>query len=201
MMVGMTGLSQIRLVLSGGLHTVDVTSDDFNFFNKDNTDSFNLKFENASYGLHFGGGIRITLGNFYIQPELLFNSNKAHFKFTDFNATSAYDSIRSEKYQYLDFPLILGVKLGVLRICLGPVAHIFLNNNSELLDISGYEDKFKTATFGYQAGIGFDIKFISIDLRHEGNFSKYNDHIVFFGNKLNFDNKASRLIGTLSIRF
>ncbi len=192
---------QIKLVVSGGLHTVDVTSEDFNFFDKTNTDSFNLKFENASYGFHFGGGIRISLGNFYLQPELLFNSNKANFKFTDFNTSSTYDSIRTEKYQYLDIPIILGVKLGLLRLNLGPVAHIFLNNTSELLDINGYAEKFKTATFGYQAGIGFDFKFISLDIRHEGNFSKYSDHILFFGSKLNFDNKASRLIGTLSFRF
>lgn len=195
------GLSQIKFVISGGLHTVDVGTEDLNFTNKNTTDSFNLKFENASYGFHFGGGIRITLGNFYFQPELIFNSNKANFKFTDFNTTNAYDSIRSEKYQYLDLPLILGVKLGLLRLSVGPVAHIFINNSSDLFDLDGYDDKFKTATFGYQAGIGFDFKFVSLDIRHEGNFSNYGDHIQFFGSKLNFDNKATRLIATLSFRF
>ncbi len=193
--------SQIDIVVSGGLHTVDVGTEDFNFFDKSNSDSFNLKFENASYGFHFGAGVRISINNFYFQPQLIFNSNKANFKFKDFNTSSAYDSVRTEKYQYLDIPLILGVKLGVLRLNIGPVAHFQLNSTSDLIDIKGYEEKFKTATFGYQAGLGFDINFISIDILHEGNFSNYGDHIQFFGSKLNFSNKASRLIGTISFRF
>lgn len=195
--VTMYSNAQNDIVITGGMHTVDVTAENLNF----NSDSFSLKFENASYGFHFGGGLRISFGGFYLQPELIFNSNKANFKFTDFKASSAYDSIRTEKYQYLDIPLILGIKFSILRLLAGPVAHFFLNNTSELTDIGGYSDKFKTATFGYQAGIGFDYKFLSIDIRHEGNFSKYGDHIQFFGTKLKNSNSASRLMASLSIRF
>ena len=187
--------SQNDIVISGGLHTVDVSAENFPI-----NDSFNLEFENASYGFHFGGGFRFNFRNFYLQPEIIFNSNKANFKFTNSSAVSAYDSIRTEKYQYLDIPVILGLKFSIIRLFAGPVAHIFINNSSELTDISGFSDKFKTATFGYQAGLGFDYKFLSLDIRHEGNFSKYGDHIKFFGSKLNFSNSASRLIGTLSIR-
>ncbi|MBK8484279.1 MAG: PorT family protein [Saprospiraceae bacterium] len=193
--------SQINLIISGGLHSVDVSADDFLITNQSSLDSFKLSFEDASYGYHFGAGIRINFGNFYIQPEVLFNSNKANFKFNDFSIPQLVDSVRTEKYQYLDIPVILGLKFGILRLFAGPVAHIFINNSSELTNISGYKDKFNTASFGYQAGIGFDISFIGIDIRHEGNFSKYGDHINFFGKKYNFDKSASRLIGTLSIKF
>jgi hypothetical protein len=189
--------AQNDIMISGGMHTVDVTADNLNF----NSDSFSLKFENASYGFHFGAGLRISFGGFYLQPELIFNSNKANFKFNDFKASAAYDSIKTEKYQYLDIPFILGIKFSILRLLAGPVAHIFLNNTSELTDIKGYSDKFKTATFGYQAGIGFDYKFLSLDIRHEGNFSKYGEHIQFFGTKLTNSTSASRLMATLSIRF
>ncbi len=193
--------SQIQFLLSGGLHSVDVGAKDFLITNKNTPDSFELAFENASYGYHFGGGIRFHIGNLYLQPELMFNSNKANFKFKDFSTPALADSIRKEKYQYLDLPVIVGFKLGLIRLYAGPVAHFFLKNVSELTDIDGYEDKFKAATFGYQIGLGFDIAFLGIDLRHEGNFSNYGDHVYFFGQRLNFDNSASRLIGTLSLKF
>jgi hypothetical protein len=199
-LTALAAFSQNDILISGGLHTVDVGAKDFLITNKSTADSFGLKFENASYGFHIGGGFRFNFRNFYLQPELIFNSNKANFKFTDYNNSKAYDSIRTEKYQYLDIPFIIGLKFSVLRILAGPVAHVFINNSSELINISGYKDKFKTTTFGYQAGIGFDLKFLSLDIRHEGNFSDYGDHINFFGSKLNFDNNASRLIGTLTIR-
>lgn len=199
LLLASTTSAQVDIVVSGGLHTIDVSAEDIRF--KNSSDSFSLKFENASYGYHFGAGLRLMFNNFYLLPEVIFNSNEANYKFTNFSAISLYDSIKTEKYQYIDVPLIFGVKLSILRIHAGPVAHIFINNKSELTDIQGYSEKFKTATYGYRAGIGFDIAFFSLDLQHEGNFTNYGDHIAFFGNKLNFSKKASRLIGTLSIRF
>jgi hypothetical protein len=196
-LIGIRGISQTDILISGGLHTVDVSSSDVIRPN----DSLGLKFENASYGFHFGLGFRFNFRNFYIQPELIFNSNKANFIFTDATVKSSYDSLRTEKYQYLDVPLILGLKFSIIRLFAGPVAHFFINNTSELTDIQGYKDKFDAATFGYQVGLGFDYKFLSLDIRHEGNFSNYGDHINFFGEKLDFDNKPTRLIGSLGIKF
>lgn len=193
--------SQLNLLVFGGLHSVDVKTSDFIITNKNTLDSFQFALEKASYGYHFGLGIRLKFSHFYIQPELQFNSNKANFKVKDFSVPNTIDSIKSEKYQYVDLPVIFGFKAGLVRLYAGPVAHFFIHNSSELFDVSGYDDKFNTATFGYQAGLGFDIGFLGIDIKHEGNFSKYGDHVRFFGQKLKFDNNASRLMGTLSFKF
>ncbi|MBK7737050.1 MAG: PorT family protein [Saprospiraceae bacterium] len=194
--------SQLDFTVTGGMHSIDVGPKDFVVTNKSELDSFKFSFKNASYGYHFGIGLRINLNNFYLHPEFIFNSNNAHFKVNNYNVPQLVDSARDEKYQYLDIPLMLGVKFNIIRLYAGPVAHIFINNNSELTDIDGYKDKFKTASFGYQAGIGFELfNLIGIDIRHEGNFSQYGDHINFFGSQLNFDKKASRLIGSISLIF
>lgn len=193
--------AQVNFLLSGGIHSVDVKASDFIITNSNKLDSFQLKLDNASYGYHFGFGIRFRFGQIYLQPELQFNSNKATFKIKEFDFPGTVDSIKTERYQYVDLPVILGLKAGIVRLYAGPVAHFFLKNSSELFDVSGYDDKFSAATFGYQAGIGFDISFIGIDIKHEGNFSNYGDHIRFFGQKLNFDKKASRLMGTVSFKF
>ncbi|MCC6754443.1 MAG: PorT family protein [Saprospiraceae bacterium] len=194
-------IGQVNFFVSGGLHSVDVQAEDFLIIDKDKRDSFGLSLEKASYGYHFGAGVRLRFGAFFFQPELIFNSNKAEYKFNDFSVPSLVDSIKTERYQYLDLPLLFGVKAGLVRLYAGPVGHFFLANTSELFDIDGYDDKFRAATFGYQAGLGFDISFIGIDIRHEGNFSAFGEHVRFFGERIHFDHRASRLLGTISIKF
>ncbi|MBK9107922.1 MAG: outer membrane beta-barrel protein [Saprospiraceae bacterium] len=198
---GFNAKSQLNLLVYGGLHSVDVKASDFIITNQSTLDSFQFALEKASYGYHFGIGLQLKFNHFYIQPELQFNSNKANFKVKDFSVPNTLDSIKSEKYQYIDLPVIIGFKAGLIRLYAGPVAHFFIHNSSELFDVGGYDDKFETATFGYQAGLGFDIGFIGIDIKHEGNFSKYGEHVTFFGKKLKFDKNASRLLGTISFKF
>ncbi|MEO6189229.1 MAG: hypothetical protein ABIO44_01585 [Saprospiraceae bacterium] len=164
-------------------------------------DSFSLAFKEANYGVHFGGFVRFNLGHFIIQPELLFNSNKTSFKWKEFGQFQTSDSILYERYQRLDIPLIMGFKFGIFRINGGPVSHIFINNKSDLVKIKSYSDKFNASTFGYQVGLGFDFGLLTFDLRHEGNFNKFGDHINFFGRNYAFANAETRLIGTVGLKF
>ena len=154
---------------------------------------------NAQFNFGLIGGI----SSVDIKPsEVVFNSNRTTFKYKKFKSAQFYDTLfLKERYQNLDIPLMLGLKLGILRFNAGPVAHIFINNKSELTDLNGYESKFQTATFGYQMGIGFDLSKIMFDLRYEGNFTNFGEHINFNGTKYAFDKGPTRLIATLGIKF
>jgi hypothetical protein len=193
--------SQVDWGFGGGIHSIDVNAKDILYKDKFNADSFSLKFLNAGYGYHFGLLLRININQVFIQPEVMFNSNSNTYNLRSINSAPLLDSIKKERYNYIDIPLMIGLKLGILRLNAGPVGHFFISSKSDLFDVKGYVDNYKSATFGYQAGIGLDIKAISLDVRHEGNFSKFGDHIEFFGEKFNFDSRPTRLIGTLSIRF
>jgi hypothetical protein len=156
---------------------------------------FNLGVDNIDFGAQFGTFFRF--GNkVFIQPELVFNSNHTDYKVGDPNLVQ---TIYKEKYQYLDLPVMLGFKLGPVRIQGGPVGHIFLNSTSELTDINGYKAKFKQMNWGYQTGIGIGFGRFAIDARYEGNFSKEGDHITFFGDPYSFSTNPARIILGLSI--
>ncbi|MCC6816626.1 MAG: hypothetical protein IT267_09460 [Saprospiraceae bacterium] len=187
-------------IIIGG-SSVDIEPKSFIIKNDNQLDSFNLSFKEANYGFHIGGFVRLSMNKFYLQPELVFNSNKTTFKLKQFGQFQTSDSLLDERYQKLDIPLMLGVKFGIFRINAGPVAHIFLNNKSDLFNVSGYSDKFKSATYGYQLGLGFDFGLLTFDLRHEGNFTKFGDHIYFFNHKVNFDKAENRLLGTVGLKF
>lgn len=186
--------------LIGG-SSVDIKPQTFLVKNDAQLDSFSLAFHDANYGFHIGGFTRFNFGNFFIQPEIVFNSNKTTFKFKEFGMLQTTDSLRNERYQRVNIPLMLGVKFGIFRLNAGPVMHVFLNNKSELTDIKGYDDKFNSATFGYQLGLGFDFGILTFDLRHEGNFTKFGEHINFFDHNFAFSKAETRLIGSVGLKF
>lgn len=184
-----------------GASSVSIKPKTFVINNDQKLDSFSLAFKDANYGFHFGGFVRLSYRKVFIQPEFLFNSNNTTFTFKDFTKLQTSDSIRNERYQRMDIPLMVGAKFGIFRLNAGPVAHFILNNRSDLVNIEGYDDKFKSATYGYQLGLGFDFGLVTFDLRHEGNFSKYGDHVTFFGKHFASDKAETRLIGTFGLKF
>jgi hypothetical protein len=152
--------------------------------------NFNFGLDGRNFGAQFG--VYTRFGNhFFVQPEVLFNSNKVDYKISE---TGVADVIKNEKYQYLDIPVLLGVKLGPVRIQTGPVGHYFLHSTSELTDYNGYKAKFKQLSWGWQGGLNVGFKRISLDFRYEGNFSKQGDHITFFGDQYHFGHSPERFI-------
>ena len=142
-----------------------------------NTDSIKLGIKNARYGYYFGLFAQIKLGPVFLQPEALFNSNRVDYTFKNLKNPTA-DSIKTEKYNNLDIPILIGFKLGPVRAKVGPVAHIHINSSSELSDVKGYNEKWKGALWGYQAGIGLNFtERMHLDIRYEGNFNKWGSHI------------------------
>ncbi len=63
------------------------------------------------------------------------------------------DELLQQKFTKLNIPVLLGFKLGPLRINAGPAASILLPEPTDMIDIATY----KKATFGYQAGVGLDL--------------------------------------------
>lgn len=176
------------LGFKAGLNTQINQTNDITVGNGDN--AFNLGVDGREFGTQIGGYMRF--GNkVFIQPEVLFNSNKTDYKIGE---SGVGEVIRNEKYQYLDFPVLLGAKLGPLRLQAGPVGHYFLHSNSELTDFDGYEARFKQMTRGWQGGLNVGFKRVSLDFRYEGNFYKQGEHITFFGDQYHFSNSPARFI-------
>lgn len=190
--------AQIRLGLRLGLSTSQLEAEDFNVF-ENGAERFTLALEDAQYSLHGGIVIQVKLGDWLLQPELLFNSNRADFRVDDLQSPD--DFVTEEKYQYLDIPVLLGYRLGPLRLHAGPVGHIFLSSTSNLTDITGFEEDFESMTLGWQGGLGLDIWKLAVDLRYEGNFNKFGDHINFAGNSYAFSQRPSRFLLSIAYMF
>ena len=194
--LSMNAGAQIRYGLRAGLSSTNLDKETIQ------TNGVSLAVKDADYGFHFGLFARGRLTeHLYIQPEVVFNSSTVHFTVTDLQ-DGLMDKVLSETYRNLDIPLMLGLKLGPLRLEGGPVGHVYVASKSELEDeISGYEKKFNDFSLGYQAGVGLDIWKILLDLRYEGNFTKFGDHMRIAGNDVKFSNAPTRWVLTAGFSF
>lgn len=185
--------AQFAFGIKGGFQTLTTSPDDITIGNGE--DAFNFGVEDIKFGTQFGAWARIGR-TVFIQPELVFNSNRTDFRIGE---TSAGEIVKSEKYQNLDIPILVGITAGPIRLHGGPVGHYFLNSSSELTDFDGYAERWKQFTWGWQAGLAIGTGRFSADIRYEGNFNKFGDHVTFFGDKYQFSNNPSRLVLALNI--
>ena len=189
--------SQFNVGIKGGLSTYDLGVDDGIDFSNEG-DAFKLAIEDAKYGYHLGLVFQFIAGAFIVQPEVIFNSNTVDYSFEEVSSASPAN-IYSEKYHNLDIPFLLGLTAGPLRLMGGPVGHYHLSSSSELLEFEDYSQKFTDFTYGWQAGVGFNLFNLMFDVRYEGNFTKFGDHIKFFETNYTFSNTPSRLLASLAI--
>ena len=186
--------------LKAGVSSTDLSPESI-LFNNGGT-ATEISIAEAKYWFHLGLYTRISIANIFIEPAFLFNSNTVDYNLEEqIFDTGIFSSIKSETYNNLDIPLMIGMKMGFFRIQGGPVAHIFINSASELTEISGYSQKFQDATYGFQGGIGLDIWKIRLDLNYETNLSKFGGDIDINGNPYEFDQRPARLIASVGLRF
>lgn len=192
--------SQFELGLRAGVSSTDLSPE--SILLNDGETTTELSIREAKYGFHFGLSTRISIANIFIEPSFLFNSNTVDYNIDEqIFDTGIISTIKSETYNNLDIPLMVGLKIGFLRIQGGPVAHIFINSASELTDIKGYSQKFQDATYGVQGGIGLDIWKIRFDLNYETNLSHFGGDIDVNGNPYQFDQRPARMIASIGLRF
>ncbi|MES2517851.1 MAG: porin family protein [Bacteroidota bacterium] len=147
------------------------------------------------------GGIYARIGSkIFIQPELIFSAKGGNINILKSGSTNAQTV--AIDYTSIDVPLLVGFKLGPLRLNAGPMASFTVSSKGldEALKqyASNIGDSFKNASYGYQAGGGLDIGSLSVDLRYEGSLSEVAG--VNSLNNINFSQKGNLWQLTLGLR-
>ncbi|PID91289.1 MAG: hypothetical protein CSA96_09165 [Bacteroidetes bacterium] len=166
----------------------------------DGSDVYDLVTGDGVAGYHVGIQTQVNLAMLVIQPELYFNAGGGTLKkVIDGGSTE----ILNVNFSRVDLPLLVGVRFGPVRINAGPVGSYVLSEETDLTSIHPDFTFFSNAmTWGYQAGIGFDIfKKISLDLRYEGSLSKMGESLMVGGRDFRMDARPSQLLCTLGLWF
>jgi len=192
-----TAMAQFNIGIKFGASTTDVGVGQI-FVPSNSSEDLRIAIEKAHYGFNFGLLMQIQAKWFILHPEVVFNSSSVDFRVND-HLGNYTDKILTDSYQNLDIPLLFGIKAGPLRMQAGPVGHIPLKYISELTHLDGFSSDFSPIEYGYQVGIGIDFFNLMLDLRYEGNFSKFGDYIRFNDRSYRFSDMPTRLLLSVAV--
>ncbi len=201
-LVAVPAFSQIKFGLKAGVSTTNVKMADLKTLTSGNTSYTVEAIKNANYGFHAGAFVRFSLMGFYLQPELLFTSRTDEYRVTDLS--NPLQSIETkQQFNRLDLPVMLGVRLGPLRINAGPSARLLINSPKDLISNPDFKSMYNNLTFGYQAGLGVDfLKRITLDLRYEGSLTGFQNQIDEAGNgKIKLDDRPNAFLLSVGLVF
>jgi Outer membrane protein beta-barrel domain len=115
------------------------------------------------WGFHAGIFSRLELFTFYAQPEILLTSSGAK--------VSKDNQVIQLDFTQLSIPAMAGISFfGVVRAQIGPVFSLLLSAKEKGKDVI---EHYSSMTVGWQGGLGFDLWRMVIDLKYEGNLSKF----------------------------
>ena len=150
----------------------------------------NVKAGDAEFGFQYGLFMRfqVPVVGLYVQPELLFSK-------TESTITSGVQSV-DLSFNRVDVPLMIGGKVGPLRINAGPSFSFLTSAESDVSGaVTDIKDNYSNTTVGFQAGIGVDIMKFVFDLKFEGALSqKFGDAITVSGNSFSTDERPSQIV-------
>jgi hypothetical protein len=157
--------------------------------------------KNASWGYHVGAFLRFTLVGIYLQPEVVFASTS--FDYNVQAATGDPKTLMSQKFDRLSIPILVGLKVGPIRINAGPAATIMIGSPKELINDPNFKELYRSAIIGYQAGAGFDLfKKLTFDVRYAGNLGKrFGDSVTIGGQEFKLDSGKSSLLLSVGFMF
>lgn len=194
-LLAVPAFSQIKFGIKAGAATTTVPTYDFS-----SGDNYIESLKNAQFGFHAGAFLRISLLGFYVMPEVVFASTTY-----DYDVTIGSNPSQALKQQFnkINIPLLLGFHLGPVRINAGPAASILINTPKSLIDDPDFPELYRSATFGYEAGLGFDLfKKLTLDLRYNGSLSKRFGESVSIGSQtFNLDDREPSVLLSLGIMF
>ncbi|HEY5469886.1 MAG TPA: outer membrane beta-barrel protein, partial [Bacteroidales bacterium] len=147
--------SQVKFGLKAGISTTNLSMADIKTLTSGNTSYTVDAVTSAKYGFHGGAFVRFTLLGIYLQPELLFTTRTNEYSIKNVtNGQTSAASIVKQNFNKLDIPVLLGFKLGPLRVNAGPVGSLLINSPKDLISNPDFKNNYSKMTIGYQAGLG-----------------------------------------------
>jgi hypothetical protein len=163
--------------------------------------SLSTNLENKT-GYQLGAFARIGR-TIFLQPEVYFTAKEVNVDVL--NSLTTNQGVVGFSQKSLDVPLLAGIKLGPLRVLAGPVASYAISaSTSPDAAVKSYfsgtsQDIINRSSFSYQAGIGFDILNLSLDLRYEGTMSELKNTVAV-PSGFNYSQKPSYYQATIGFR-
>ena len=201
-LLSVPAFSQIKFGITAGASTTTLSMSTFTTPFYGNSAYTIDALTSAKYGFQGGVFMRLTLLGIYVQPSILLATSSNEYSVE--NLQTYESSIVKQSFNKLEVPVMVGLKLGPLRLNAGPAASLLINSPKALVSDTDWKNVYNKMTFGYQAGVGIDIlKILTFDIKYEGSLKKYQNQIqgLSTGTKLNLDDRSNAFILSVGVMF
>lgn len=188
--------AQFHLGIRGGLSSSQVKINE-------TANGIKITTGDNKFGYHVGVFTQfIFKDKWVLMPEALFTSSGGDIDLSD---GTSFNEVWNLSYNRLDIPVTIGYKFfKVFRLQAGLVPSILLKADARHDDVvQDVKDNYKNASWGYQAGVGFDFWLLVLDLKYQGSFSSvHNDNIPIPGSENSYspDTRVNMWILSVGIR-
>lgn len=199
----------VRLGVKGGINVSSLKVNSTSVI-LDGHDDLLIEKGEARIGLHLGVVSRIQVMGLFIQPELIFTQSRGELLVSSLPDAEAERMTKyaEQTFNKLDIPVMVGWTFGKFRAGIGPVASFMINHHDQLeqemnsMHIGPVKNKYNTATFGYQVGLGIDLfKYMTLDFKYEGNLSKISNGLTISDKFYSFDQRNPQYIISIGVLF
>ena len=138
-----------------------------------------VKFKGATPVFNAGFTYQNKIGWMFMQPSIMYSQYSLDYEVEAFQQAIAGVTAATENYKYIDIHATAGIHAGNFRLGFGPVFHILADFQSGLDGVPTYKENQSVWTTGFSGSVGYDFYPVSIDLKYEGAFKSFGDHIFF----------------------
>lgn len=195
-LIASPAFSQVKFGIKAGASTTTVPTYDAT------TGDTNIEaLKNAAWGFNAGIFLRLQAMGIFLQPEIVFMTNSYDYNVTTISTSQVLK--QKQTFNRVEIPVLLGVKLGPLRLNAGPSATVPIGSPKALVNDPNWDKMYRGTTIGYQAGIGIDIfNTLTLDARYGGSLAKKFGNDVTIGNQtFNLDNRQPYFNLSIGVMF
>ncbi len=149
----------------------------------------NVQEGDSEFGYQFGlfARFKVPIIGLYVQPELLLSKVD--------NSLNINSQAVDLSFNRIDVPVMIGGKLGPLRVNAGPSFSFLTSAESDIGGtVTDIKDNYNSTTLGFQAGVGIDILKFVLDVKYEGSLGALGDSVNLGGVALNTDQRVSQVV-------
>lgn len=151
-------------------------------------------------GYHLGLVGSFVYPGFFIQPEILWVGTGRDM------VLSYPDQIQSaeyyiQKFQHVSIPVLMGMKVGPVKIGIGPVFSALLAQRNDSIYPRNIRHRLNRTSLGYQIGAGLQLGGLLLELRHEAGLSRFGDGVSIGGIPFDLDMRPRQIILSVGLLF
>jgi hypothetical protein len=125
----------------------------------------------------FGGFAAKRFGWLYSEATAMYSTYGMTYDVKSYVDGNGQIEVRNEKFSYADLQIMGGLTENGLRIGVGPVMHILIDQESEMATLQNYNQILRKVSYGFSGLIGYKYGPIGVELKYDRAFRTVGDHI------------------------